>query len=315
MQTRVADASVLTSLSHSSARMQAATPVFIVGHPRSGTSLLYRTLQQHSAFRPKELNLQESQVFLHLRTAAFFDSNPPKQLLRFMLKDEDHFQAFLDETRGLRRLSVVSSPVSWLRRGDMPLAVWRAQGLHRVVRSYFWHAWAARGSRRLLEKSPRNVPHVDKLRLVSPDARMLYMCRHPVDVLSSYRKRALNDASARWADVPLSRFTRIYGQAVRGALEQAEKHPESFLLTRYEDFTHDPVAESTRICRFVGEAYEDGALDASVTRRPANSQAVLYGPIQTVTKRWRDYVDRDDARRLESSLREEMARLSYPSYV
>lgn len=315
MQTRAADASVLTSLFQSSARMQSATPVFIVGHPRSGTSILYRTLQQHSAFQPKELNLQESQIFLHLRTAAFFDSNPPAQLLRFMLKDEAHFEAFLDETRSLRRASVVTSPVSWLRRGDVPLAVWQAQGLDRVVRSYFAHAWAARGSRRLLEKSPRNVPHVDKLRLVSPQARMLFMSRHPVDVFSSYRKRARTDANAQWADVSLARFTRIYRSAVRGALEHAEARPDSFLLTRYEDFTSDPVAEFTRICRFLGEAYEDEALDLSVARRPTGSQPVLYGPIRTDTKRWRDFVDPDEARRLERSLRDEMAKLAYDAYV
>lgn len=303
------------SLKDSSARMKAASPVFIVGHPRSGTSVLYRTLQQHSSFRPREIELSEPQIFRHLALAFRFDSNPPPQLLRFMLKDRDHFDAFLEETRRLRRSTIVSAPVSLPLRGDIPLTLWRAQGMHLVVRSYLSHAWAARGCARLLEKSPRNVPHVDKIRLVSPGARMLFMSRHPVDVLSSYRKRALTDERARWARMSQPRFTRIYRNAVRGALAEAASRSDSFLLTRYEDFTHDPTAEVKRICDFVGEPFEASTLDEFSGQRKARTQTHLYGAIQARTKNWQDFVDVSEAKRLETDLLDVMTSLGYPRYT
>jgi ABC-type polar amino acid transport system ATPase subunit len=43
-------------------------PVFIVGEARSGTSVLYRTLQKHSSFRPKEINLVESKILSYANT-------------------------------------------------------------------------------------------------------------------------------------------------------------------------------------------------------------------------------------------------------
>lgn len=307
---------VLTSLSHSSAHMKAASPAFIVGHPRSGTSLLYRIMQQHSAFRPSRVDLNETQIFLHVGRAFRFDADPPKQLLRFMLKDRTHFDAFLQETRLLRRSTVLTAPAALPLRGDLPLALWRAQGMHLVVRSYLWHAWSARGCARLLEKSPRNVPHVDKLLLVSPSAKMIFMSRHPVDVFSSYRKRAKVDPKAGWANTSRSRFTRIYRNAVRGALEQSRSRPESFLLTRYEDFVQDPAREFGRICAFVGEPFEEAALQESPdTATMPSRYHRLYGAIETNTKRWRDVVHVDDARRVETELLDVMAQLGYPRYT
>ncbi len=308
---------VLVSLSHSSAHMKNASPAFIVGHPRSGTSLIYRTLQQLPAFRPKKIDLHETQIFLHLGQAFRFDSHPPRQLLAFMLGDRDHFNAFLQETRLLRRAALLSTPLSLPLRGDLPLPLWRAQGLHFVVRSYLWHAWAARGCARLVEKSPRNVPHAEKLRLVSPASLQIFMSRHPVDVFSSYRRRAQVDPKAQWANISRPRFTRIYRNAVARALTESTSRGDSFLLTRYEDFTLDPAAELNRICRFLDEPFDESAL-AEVQppqRQGRQTYQHLYGAIQTHTKQWNDFVDVSEAHRLEDDLRDVMTELGYNRYT
>ena len=75
------------SLLRISADMQRSSPVFIVGEARSGTSILYRTLQKHSSFRPRQTNLAETNIFAHLRRTFMFGQSYPETLRQFMLDD------------------------------------------------------------------------------------------------------------------------------------------------------------------------------------------------------------------------------------
>ena len=70
-------------------------PVFITAHPRSGTSLLYRTLLKHSSFAPKELCMEETRIFRH-PLLALSDESKMYSLKKYMLKDEEAFTHFLN---------------------------------------------------------------------------------------------------------------------------------------------------------------------------------------------------------------------------
>lgn len=304
---------VVRSLRVSSERMASACPVFIVGHPRSGTSLLFRTIQQHPAFRPRTVNLHETQIFTRISSAVRFDSHPPRQLLGFMLDDREHFAAFLDETRAIRRVAAPLAPISMVTRGDLPLSVWRAAKQHLVVRSYLAHAWSARSAERLVEKSPRNTHHLDKIRLVSPESRLLFMSRHPLDVLASYRRRANAHADTgahRWTDISRPRFVRIYRDAARRAL--AAKDARGLLLVRYEDFTADPANEMRRICTHIGVPFVPEVLDErageNLRKQP---DALLQSAITQRSAAWEELVSVTEARDIEARLAGEMARLGH----
>ncbi|MFP3915741.1 MAG: sulfotransferase, partial [Actinomycetota bacterium] len=75
-------------------------PVFIVGAPRSGTSILYRTLLKHSSFAvegDEALQLAESAVLDSMHTAPRWKPPRPPRLWLFFLRDADAYRAFLDE--------------------------------------------------------------------------------------------------------------------------------------------------------------------------------------------------------------------------
>jgi Sulfotransferase family len=301
--------------------MRSASPVFIMGLGRSGTSLLYRTMQKHPAFRPTTINLQETRLMGRLPWAFRFDEESPRQLVRFMLKDSEHYRAFLEETRRLRRVTLLTFPVNAPLRGRTPMPLWRAQGLHLVARSYLWHAWAARGSQRLVEKTPGHVMYIDKLRAVSPECRLIFVIRHPVDCFSSFRKRAQVDPkAARWADLSLGKFVRRYRAGVGEALAQSEVLGEQLLLLRYEDFTSSPHDELRRLCDFLGEPFVESAIqdsepDGAAAARGTAAYRHLYGAIKTGTKSWTDFVTQEEARLLETRLAKEMSAFGYSSYT
>ena len=85
----------MPSLLEISAEASAPARCSSSGEARSGTSILYRTLQKHSSFRPREINLAETNIFAHLRRTFMFDQTYPETLRQFMLGDEAAYQEFL----------------------------------------------------------------------------------------------------------------------------------------------------------------------------------------------------------------------------
>jgi hypothetical protein len=166
----------------------------------------------------------------------------------------------------------------------------------------------------MVEKSPRNVPHIEKLRVVSPNCRMLFIHRHPVDVLASYRARARRDPAASWADVSVSRFVRVYRQGVLGAYERATCEPDLRIVS-YEQFTHDPVEEFRSICDFLGEPSDTRAVTEPPARSEPRPDRLLEGAVLVNRRRWEEDVDPGTARRLERDLADVMDRAGYQPYT
>lgn len=294
--------------------MRTASPVFIVGEARSGTSMLYRTLQKHPSFQPVTQNLVETEVFSHLRRTFMFGPAYPDSLVRFMLGEAETYAAFLRAIRPLRIVSAVLAPVNYVLR-DRFRWLWYVNLHHLVLRAYFFHAWRARGCRRLVEKTPTNIRHLPALAHAFPRARFLYIHRHPVDVFTSYRRRAAVDPNAGWADLDLDEFCRVYEAGARRALAWQAAGHGNLLLVRYEALTTDPVGAFAGVCAFLDEppapdAVEEPAPDPE--HWPVDPH--LWGGIVQRTKRWQDYLSVDEAAALQQRLAPTMAALGYTPY-
>lgn len=293
------------------------SPVFIIGEARSGTTMLYRILQKHSAFAPRKSNLWESKLMNHVDAATTFRPGEPRPMLGYMSDDSERYAEFLASLRPLRPALHAGRAArrlvrSHARRVDQ---VWAASGYPLVVRSYFHHARLARGVERILEKTPTHVHHVDRLLHCYPNARLIYLHRHPVDVYSSYVRRSQVDPNARWTRIPVGKFASQWTENTTAALDAADRLPESLLLVRYEEFTADPDTLASRICEFVGEPYDP---EIVIERDPAYGKRKaaphLFSDITTKTKEWQDYLSGADAAKLQKRVRPVMKRLGYDPY-
>jgi hypothetical protein len=295
--------------------MRAASPVFIVGEARSGTSLLYRTLQKHPSFRPRTQNLVETDAFSHLRRTFMFGPAYPETLLRFMLNDSIAWRAFLHSIRPLKAMSAAFAPVNYVLR-DRVRWLWYANLHHLVLRSYFFYAWQARGCVRLIEKTPTNTANLPRLAVTFPRARFLYIHRHPVDVFTSYRRRAAVDPQAEWAQLTLDEFCRRYDIATGRALEWRDGGHANLHFVRYESLTTAPEAAFRAVCTFLEEAFVPEALEEHAPdpdRWPVDPH--LWSGIVRRTKRWQDYVSSDEMMELQRRLAATMAALGYELYA
>lgn len=225
----------------------ASQPIFIVGAPRSGTTLLRVLLNRH----PNIAICDETFFFywVYSRRRAFGDLSDPDNRRRLI-------EAYLSTWR-IRRLELDRS--------------WLAERLFRDGRTYaslfasLITGYAeSRSKKRSGEKTPQHVEHVETLIQWFPDASILHIVRDPRDVVASLLRMPWGHRSAAanaiwWADLV-------------GAARHIESLP-CYLSIRYEDLIHDPRSLLSEICSSIGEPYVDEFLstDSADTAAPDRS--------------------------------------------
>jgi hypothetical protein len=304
--------------------MYTTSPVFIVGVPRSGTSRLYLALQAHDRFTPTRspngFDLTESRVFLNPGSIR----EPHGKAWDYLLHDAEEHESLLRSLPpawgGWRSGPALFRRVTDRSRWARALA-WRLHRHDAAMRAYFSHAARARGVQRLVEKTPDHLHRLPEILSAFPDARILCMIRHPLDVYSSYRRRLGVALKTEPADSPSVRWLQSVGpttfcRAYQATIAEAERLASRLLLIRYEDFTSAPQDTFARICAFIGEPF---SADCVAQRTPGldswQQDPLLSGPIKENDKRWFDHIGHAVGRGIEDRLAGPMRRLGYARYT
>jgi hypothetical protein len=292
------------------AEAKSLAPVFIVGEARSGTSILYRSIQNHPSFMPAEgVHLAESHAMDGLLRVLHTSDAAAKDLSAFLMGG-DALSSFVEDIEPLApRRKVVRRLAG---RHIVHPVVWKVAGEHHVVRRYFLEASRRRGAPRLVEKTPNHIQWVPHLASVFPNARFVYIVRHPVDVLSSYNRRfEAAPRTASWAGVTPDTFCARWKTNTSLAITLAKREPR-FLVIRYEDLTSRAAETIQVVLDHVGEPFDDVCLLPGSTPPPSWTQDPhLWSPIMEKTKDWSEFLDRGTAMHVEHQLRETMALIGY----
>ncbi|MDX1640575.1 MAG: sulfotransferase [Balneolaceae bacterium] len=288
-------------------------PVFITGHPRSGTSLLYRTLLKHSSFEPKELCMEETKIFRY-PLLALHSHSESGSLQEYMLNDEELFDQYLraiqTEKKWQKLLKVLRLPFIILNDHS----AWKLSKNPSVIRTYFEYALKARGCKRIVEKTPNHLLIHKRITDTFPKASILIISRHPIDVYSSYRKRFREHPEMNWLDLSVRDFTEQYRE-YSDITEELRSSPQVYLF-KYEDFVHSPESSFRKICDFLEEPYEEAPIredEPSLKIEGVNPN--LSKKIREKTKQWADYVSREEAQLIENTLKDVMNRYNYDSVL
>lgn len=126
-----------------------------------------------------------------------------------------------------------------LERGDLEHLLWD-RVLHReLTRS---------GKEFIVEKTPGNVFCHERIRDSWPDARFVFLLRHPESIARSWHE---SDPVKRPYEKAVE-DTRRHVEAV----DKARATVDDGCTVRYEDITADPEKEMRRLCDFLDLAYE-----------------------------------------------------------
>jgi hypothetical protein len=206
-----------------------AGPVFIIGAPRSGTSLLRALLNRH----PSIGLCDETYYFYYVysRRRAFGDLSRPTNRQRLI----DQYLA----THRIRRLGLDLNELNktLMAEGESYSAFFLA-----LIRFYS----RSQGKSVYGEKTPHHAYYVDQLNHWYPDGKILYLIRDPRDVVASLLKMP-------WASQNVLTNARLWLKCTAGALSCRER--ESCLLVGYERLVDQPEAGLKEICKFIGVDY------------------------------------------------------------
>lgn len=231
-------------------------PVFIVGFPRSGTTLLDHVLHGHPAISVAE---ELPALYLAIRHAAqFTDAGPYPDCLSTLTP------AQIVALRGVYFEALAARGVDLQK----PLIV---------------------------DKHPLNMVEVGMIYRLFPEARIIMVLRHPCDcVLSCFMQYfALNMATVNFLD--LATAARLYDKAFSAWEQYRSVLPLAVHTVKYEDLTKDFRPTMQRVVDFLGlpwdetlELHHARARERGVVRTASYAQVSekLYTRSQY---RWRQY--------------------------
>ena len=107
------------------------------------------------------------------------------------------------------------------------------------------------GKELLVNKTPNDVFIVDRIVECWPDARFIYLQRHPGAIARSRHRARPQDSDERNATM-VARYLK--------AMEAARERYGG-ITVRYEDLASDPAATTKRLCEFLGVEWEESMLN------------------------------------------------------
>jgi tetratricopeptide (TPR) repeat protein len=227
-------------------------PVFILGMPRSGTSLVEQMLASHP---------------------AVYGAGEPTLLARAMQGVVIGKARFDIQDAGFWPLM---QPVSLKERGKRYV-----EELEKL---------AGPEALRITDKMPTNFMFAGLIPMALPNARIIHTRRHPVETCLSCYRLLFGDGHQWSFDLGLlGRFYRRYWDLMAHWREQ---FPGSMLEIRYEDSVADFEGQARRIVAYLGLEWSDDCLRFFETERSVRtaSASQVRKPIYaTSTNRWRRY--------------------------
>ncbi len=232
-------------------------PVFIVGAPRSGTTLLAAMLDAHSKLScGPETHFFRKLAQVNVRTLIAQKSWPEKAL-QFVSSIEHTSSLGSAKKFLLNKYQIEPAEVARFLEHRSP-------EVSHILESVTVQYMERMGKRRWVEKTPDHLEYVATIRLYFPDSPIIRIVRDPRDV-------ALSLTKVPWG-------VRTVTEALM-FLRRLDDNSASFFATDgnvhtlyYEDLITDPEGTLKSLCNFIGEPFEEGMLDTSRTGKQINSR-------------------------------------------
>jgi hypothetical protein len=262
-------------------------PVFIVGSPRSGTTLLRNILNRH----PSLAICGETRFFADVfqRRLVFGD-----------LAKTDNRRRLVEEYLLTARIKRLGMDLEGLREKLLREAT-SYRGLFTGIMHYYAES---QGKKRFGEKTPHHAFYAETLRQWYPGAAIIHLVRDPRDVVASLQRIA-------WAPKSIVSNASMWLLFNRAARRMQDR--SGYLLARYEALITQPEQELARICAHLGEDFAPSMLSADPAPGPYSWPRHASAPItKERLDRWREQLTPEEVSLVEWVAGNGMKAYGYP---
>ncbi len=220
-------------------------PIFVVGYPRSGTTLVQALIATQDNIQ----TLPETHFFGNVRWKIVANERGEisplcldnvmlmiRQRLAFSGNAEAHVRRLAEKgclsSKMLFETIVIDNLVRKVGGRDLAKVRW-------------------------LEKTPQHELYLDVIFRFYPRAKIVQVMRHPEDAILSRRRNFTFDNEASWS---IERHARNWLDCATAAEKFKSSHPGSLLTVKLEDITRHPRRKMRKICEFLHIPFEASRL-------------------------------------------------------
>jgi len=277
--------------------------LFIVGCPRSGTTLLRRMLDAHPLVAiPREQHWLPK--WFERRKGLTPEGLVTSELVSELLG----YEKFSRMQIGREELEALVEAGG----GQIPYS--------RFVTDLFDLYGHKRGKPLVGDKTPRYVRSIPTLHALWPEAKFVHLIRDGHDVCLSVlnwdRSAKLADRLVTWNEDPTMTVALWWESMVRGGREAgAQLGPDLYYELRYEALIEAPETECERLCEFLAVPYDDAMLhfyEGKTKTQQGLSAKKAWLPVTSGLRDWREQMSREDTERFEAAVGDLLEELGYP---
>ncbi|MEO0375512.1 MAG: sulfotransferase [Cyanobacteria bacterium P01_A01_bin.17] len=274
--------------------MDTKGPIFLVGCPRSGTTLLQQMLDAHPdvAIAPE----------------TFFMERFWLQRNRYgPLAQDSSFHQLLEDIIALPEFDEMGlSPI------DFRKAAWQSERTYPAVFHLLLEQFSELSEAKVVgEKTPKHILHMEALLQFFPAARFIHIVRDPRAVATSWQQ-------VPWSTGSLTGDTRVWRRYVTKTRYCSPLVKSVLLTLHYEQLVSQPERELHALCRFLDLEYQSAMMNyarresqlVNVAREPwkANARRPLS---RSSLNRWQTELSSSALLKIEAAAGSEMKYFGY----
>jgi tetratricopeptide (TPR) repeat protein len=217
-------------------RTDGPQPIFILGFPRSGTTLTEQILSAHARIAAGDELPFINEITQIMPRMLNSPLAYPEALAELWMGDQ---REGLDNLRDyylqrVRQMGVLSEGAAWFT-----------------------------------DKMPLNETHLGLIGLLFPEAPLIHVLRHPLDVVLSVFSNHLTHGF--FCSYELETAARHYVRVMELVAHYRTEMALRYLPIRYEDIIEDQEGSVRRMLSFIGESFDERCIDFTQNRRYART--------------------------------------------